>query len=131
MSAISNQKKTMLPKQLEEEEASAPFRYYSSKEEEIFRPPYSFQEEKASLEEEEEIEEEKESSSHFELHLKAISFLLAGAFFLMFGLILALFSTDGKLTLSWNSQYWLFYLLGALPLLWFGWSALQRIEESE
>jgi hypothetical protein len=55
--------------------------------------------------------------------------LLPGAFFLLFGAILILFSSEGVLTLRWNAHYWAFYLAVALPLLYFGWRALDRVDE--
>lgn len=55
--------------------------------------------------------------------------LLPGAFFMLFGAILILFSSDGTLTLRWNAHYWVLYLAFSLPLLYFGWRALERVEE--
>lgn len=52
--------------------------------------------------------------------------MLPGAFFLLFGLVLLLFSNEGTLTLRWNSGYWFVYLLIAAPLMYFGWRALRK-----
>ena len=52
--------------------------------------------------------------------------LLPGVFFLLFGVLLALFATDGLLTLRWNARYWFVYCMLACPLLWFGWKSLSR-----
>ena len=50
--------------------------------------------------------------------------LLPGVFFLLFSLILLLFSNHGLLTLQWKAQYWFIYAGVALPLLYFGWRSL-------
>lgn len=55
--------------------------------------------------------------------------LLSGSFFLLFGLTLFLFSHNGFLTLQWKESYWPFYLIAALPLLYFGWNDLQNLKE--
>ncbi len=52
--------------------------------------------------------------------------MLPGAFFLLFSLMLLLFSENGKLTLQWNASYWLTYLLIGLPLLFLGYRSLKR-----
>lgn len=52
--------------------------------------------------------------------------MLPGAFFLLFGMILLLFSNDGTLTLEWNAHYWFFYLLLSVPLIYYGWRTLGR-----
>lgn len=54
--------------------------------------------------------------------------LLPGAFFLLFGAVLILFSADGVLTLRWNAHYWILYLALAIPLLYFGWRSLNQVE---
>jgi hypothetical protein len=54
--------------------------------------------------------------------------LLSGMIFLVFGLILFLFSTQGFLVLKWNASFWPMYLLLSVPLLVFGWRALDSIE---
>jgi len=50
--------------------------------------------------------------------------LLAGSVFLLFGIVLVLFSEQGVLTLQWNSTWWYAYILLALPMLAFGWKSL-------
>jgi hypothetical protein len=52
--------------------------------------------------------------------------LIPGTFFLLFGLVLVLFSKEGLLTLHWNARYWFVYLLLSAPLIYFGWKALRR-----
>lgn len=51
--------------------------------------------------------------------------LLPGLFFLLFGLALVFFSSEGVLTLRWNQSFAYFYFLSALPLLYLGWRALR------
>jgi hypothetical protein len=53
--------------------------------------------------------------------------LITGSIFLLFGLILWLFSDNGVFTLHWNSQYWFIYLAIAVPMLLLGWRTLQKI----
>ncbi|MEM1281996.1 MAG: hypothetical protein AAGG81_00425 [Chlamydiota bacterium] len=55
--------------------------------------------------------------------------LLAGSIFFLFGLVLLLFSKDGKLTLQWSSDYWYVYLTFSLALLLWGWRSLQLVDE--
>lgn len=50
--------------------------------------------------------------------------LLPGTMFLMFGLVLLLFSHDGFLTLRWDASYWYVYALISLPLVYLGWRAV-------
>ena len=55
--------------------------------------------------------------------------LLAGSLLLLFGIILFLFSHNGTFTLRWNGDMWYLYLLTALPLLFLGWQALQKVKD--
>lgn len=57
--------------------------------------------------------------------------LIPGVFFLLFGMIMFLFSRGGVLSLSWDAHYWFVYLGGALPLLYYGWRLLQKVEEDQ
>lgn len=54
------------------------------------------------------------------------SLLLGGTIFFLFGIILFLFSSHEVFTLQWNASYWYFYLLIAVPLLYFGWQKCQN-----
>ena len=56
--------------------------------------------------------------------LKPLVLLLSGSMLLFFCFLLLLCGTDGRLTLTWNTNYWGAYLLAAAPLLFFGWRAL-------
>ena len=56
--------------------------------------------------------------------------LLFGTVFLIFGLVLWLFSDqNGLLTLSWNGKYWFGYLLFGLPMLVVGWRTTAYIKD--
>ncbi|MDB2613737.1 hypothetical protein N9Y92_01095 [Chlamydiales bacterium] len=70
----------------------------------------------------EEIEEEdvlpEEGIRSFVLSL---ILMIGGSTFLLFGLVLFLFSNEGFLTIHWNSAYWPYYLILSLPCLFFGW----------
>jgi len=61
--------------------------------------------------------------------LLPLSLLQAGSIFLLFGLILALFSRNGFFTLIWNADYWYLYLVGGVFMLLFGWKTLQYADE--
>jgi len=51
----------------------------------------------------------------------SLGMLLGGSVFLMFGLILFLFSAENTFTLQWDATYWYVYLLVSAPMLYFGW----------
>ncbi len=55
--------------------------------------------------------------------------LLSGSIFFLFGLVLLLFSKDGKLTLQWSSDYWYVYLTFSLAMLFWGWRSLQLVDD--
>lgn len=58
-----------------------------------------------------------------------LGLLSAGSLALLFGILMLVFSQHGEFTLRWNGEYWYFYLLLSVPMLLFGWRALQRFEE--
>lgn len=60
--------------------------------------------------------------------LWAVSLLLTGSVFLLFGLTLTMFSHHGVLTLQWNADIWPLYLILALPCMFFGWKSWSRLE---
>jgi hypothetical protein len=70
------------------------------------------------------------SANEIKLIAIPLGFLLSGTVFFLFGLVLYLFSHQGMLTLHWNGRYWFIYLGLALPMLFLGWRALQRLEEA-
>ena len=55
--------------------------------------------------------------------------LLPGTTFLLFGLILWLFSEDGRFTLSWNQDWGPVFFLTSLPLLGWGSRTLRGLQE--
>jgi len=112
----------------------------TSKRENIITPPYKIietevddedaptssyappqQETDVPLEPPKEIDETSEKSILFSLTL--LSF---GTLFLFFGLILALFSEEGTLTLRWSGEYWYLYLIFSIPMLFLGWKMIQK-----
>lgn len=108
----------------------------SAREEAIPAPPYatasphihaeptlSKEEWNQALKEEEGREEAYHTTKS---ELLALLLLLPGIVFLLFGFALFLFSHDGVLTLQWNQGSAYLYLLGALPLLFFGWRSLNK-----
>lgn len=56
-------------------------------------------------------------------------FLMAGSSFLIFSLVLFLFTTNGQLTLQWSSSQAIYFLIAGLPFVAIGWKLLQSIEE--
>lgn len=62
--------------------------------------------------------------------LKTLSLLLGGMVFFLFGLALVLFSRNGVLTLHWNGNWWPFYLICSIPMLYIGWRSLHELDES-
>lgn len=50
--------------------------------------------------------------------------LIPGSVLFILGIMLAFFSTDGFLTFQFKSKFSIFYLLGALPLLYLGYKSL-------
>lgn len=54
------------------------------------------------------------------LDLLPIVLLMAGTVFVIFALTLFLFSEDGKLTLQWNGDNWIYFFLLGIPALFFG-----------
>ncbi|MCK4934873.1 MAG: hypothetical protein KAR79_04735 [Simkaniaceae bacterium] len=56
--------------------------------------------------------------------------LTVGAQLFILGLLLALFSSDGKLTLQWSSHLWYWYLLIAAPMLFLGFRQIKKIPDS-
>ncbi len=55
----------------------------------------------------------------------ALLLLLPGVVFFLFGIVLLLFAREGFLTIRWNGNFALFYLVGSLPLLFLGWRSLK------
>lgn len=60
-----------------------------------------------------------------------IFFLMSGSIFLLFGLVLFLFSSNGTFTLQWNGDNWIYFLVLSIPFLLLGWSFLQKLGTEE
>lgn len=60
----------------------------------------------------------------------SILLLSIGAQLFAVGLLIVLFSTDGKLTLEWASRYWYVYCLLGLPMIFFGRYYTTPVKES-
>ena len=57
--------------------------------------------------------------------------LSAGSIFVIFAFLLYFFSTNGVLQLKWSSDYWIYYLLASIPLLFFGWKFLSEQKDTK
>lgn len=86
--------------------------------EEIPAPPYK--------PEEAIIDEEAPAAQEGEGYLVPLVSLMTGAVFAIFGLIIYLFSQDGKLTLTWDSDWGLIFMAIALPLLYLGYRGASK-----
>lgn len=80
--------------------------------------------------------EEKDSEEPFvnedlKQGIKPLLLLLPGSVFLVFSLFLFLFSHNGVFILKWNSFLWPFYFLASLPLLYYGWRTLNKINDEK
>lgn len=104
--------------------------YTPSQSTSIPRSPYSFEEEKVQVVAEEE-EAAPSSLDEFKYVVLAVTLLLSGSVFFLFGLALALFSNQGIFSLHWNSNLWYVYTLFGLPSLFFGWRALTRLKDED
>lgn len=107
-----------------------PYRLVEAEDEqEAPESPYPLQDEASQEEEVPNLEIAKSDMKDVVLPLGLLS---AGSLFFLFGLMLLVFSDHGTLTLSWNADYWYFYVLLALPALLIGWVSLGRFnQESE
>jgi hypothetical protein len=65
------------------------------------------------------------------LDLGPILMLMCGSVFFLFSAILFLFAQDGVLTLQWNADNWIYFLIFSIPLVLLGWHFLQQIDPSE
>lgn len=87
-------------------------------------PPYGHFEEpsepKSSPSNEYELKEEKDLDNP----LATLLLLLPGSVLFLLGLTIILFSADGYLTFRFKAKFWFVYLIGSLPLLYFGYKTL-------
>ena len=72
--------------------------------------------------------EPEPSMDEFKKVVIAVTLLLSGSVFFLFGLALVLFSTEGTFSLRWDGSFWFLYLVLSLPLLYFGWKSLMKLE---
>lgn len=103
-----------------------PYRLVDAEEEqEAPESPYQVQEEVSQFEEDS-VPELETAKSDLKDVVLPLGLLSAGSLFILFGLMLLVFSDHGTLTLSWNADYWYLYVLLALPAFLLGWVALGR-----
>lgn len=69
-----------------------------------------------------------ESTRQMQAITMPLVLLLTGSIFLLFGIVLVLFSQNGVFTLHWDANYWFIYLGISVPLLFFGWRALHHLD---
>ncbi len=91
---------------------TSPFKK-SKVEEEIPAPPYQPEEAIHADASQDAQQEDKEL-------LVPLASLMGGVLLAMFGLVIYFFSTNGRLTLSWDSDWGLIFLAVSIPLLYIG-----------
>lgn len=124
-----------------------PLSISDSEEDDIFNPPYKIQpnnkeeipespfnvnkQESVEIEQNEMVAEESVSvlSSGLKETLVPLMLLSFGSIFSVFALVLMLFSQNGIFSLQWNADNWYLYLVVSLPMLFFGWHTLQRLND--
>lgn len=113
-------------KQIHTEQSLYPPPYLRTHEEEpaptYAREPVETQTAPSSL-----SQEETEEQSSLKPTLLGISLFTLGVHFFLIGLMMFFFSDRGVLILRWNASFWVFYLLASLPLLAFGYRALNKL----
>ena len=72
--------------------------------------------------------EAEPSLDEFKKVVQAVTLLLAGSVFFLFSVALALFSTNWVFILQWDATIWFVYTILSLPLLFFGWKALMKLD---
>ncbi len=100
-------------------------------------PLYQMQQDEDQSEADSAVDEQKtpllssDLLQKLKLDLGPILMLMCGSVFFLFAAILFLFSQDGVLTLQWNANNWIYFLMCSIPLVIFGWYYLQQIEPTE
>jgi hypothetical protein len=97
----------------------------------IPKSPFDIQDETTdseNREEQKQVNETEPAIDEFKQVLISVALLLTGSVFFLFSMALALFSQDGILTLQWEGDYWYIYTILALPLLFFGWRFLMKLD---
>lgn len=95
--------------------------------EEVPVPPYAVKENIAK--DPSEITKENGTVDRIQQVLIPLVTLLVGSVFLLFGLVLWLFSDKERLIVTWEIKYWPFYLFLSIPLLFFGWKKLEQLSD--
>ena len=98
---------------------------------EVHRSPYSVAATpvpEMGTREAKEAEEIEPSTDEFKKVVISVALLLGGSVFFLFGLALFLFSNNGIFSLHWNGAIWFVYTFMSLPMLFFGWKALMKLE---
>lgn len=103
--------------------------YRTSSDKSIPASPYNMNDdEEIKTEDSNEDIQEEALNTNQKSNLLPFILLLAGSVFLVFGLILLIFSRQGTLTLQWDASYWFVYLGMAVVLLFVGWRSLQNLK---
>lgn len=109
-----------------------PYSSNSEKGFEVPKSPYSIDQDKDMAATEsahaKEADDGEPAVDEFKRVVIAVSLLLTGSVFFLFGLALVLFSQNGIFTLQWNGDIWFIYTILALPLLFVGWKSLMKLE---
>lgn len=101
---------------------------------EISEPPYQNYghfDEPIQISEETPKEYEIKEEKDLENPMATLLLLLPGSVLFLLGLTMVLFSSNGFLTFEFKSKLWFVYLLGSLPLLYFGYRSLFAKKTSE
>lgn len=121
---------------LEEASHSPPYQppLNTQKQDSIPTPPYaSASIPQAMPKEEVKIAEKQEpwfkTSTDWPKVMIPLVLLMAGSVFLLFALLIALFSQNGFLTLSWSFNTWFIFAFAAVPMLYLGWRSLRQLKE--
>lgn len=61
--------------------------------------------------------------------LVSLAALLAGSFFLFFGVVIKLFSVNGSFVLEWKASSWPYFVLSSLVLLVLGLYTLSKLDK--
>lgn len=82
------------------------------------------------IQEQEKVEEEQPSllPDGFTV-LVSLAALLAGSFFLFFGVVIKLFSVNGSFVLEWKASSWPYFVLSSLVLLVLGLYTLSKLDK--
>lgn len=99
----------------------------------LYPPPYKPKaiDTSDSLDDEQDTESDQEESEEIvdeKSSLIPTILFWAGVNIFLFSLFLVIFSEGGYLHLQWSAAYWFLYTIAALPLLYFGFKGLQKLD---